>query len=65
MARDQNTFEKRRREMEKKRKAEDKRERRRKRKELADAPPETDAMDATDGETADAEESTADNAADH
>ena len=62
MARDQNTFEKRRREMEKKRKAEDKRERRRKRKELADAPPEADA---TDGETVDAEESTADNAADN
>ncbi|HJN66298.1 MAG TPA: hypothetical protein QF761_08855 [Pirellulales bacterium] len=40
MARDQNTFAKRQREMEKKRKAEEKRERRRKKKEQADAPPE-------------------------
>ena len=40
MARDQNTFAKRHREMEKKRKAEEKRERRRKKKEQADAPPE-------------------------
>jgi len=38
MARDQNTFAKRRREMEKKRKAEEKRERRRKRKEQVDEP---------------------------
>ncbi len=40
MARDQNTFAKWQREMEKKRKAEEKRERRRKKKEQADAPPE-------------------------
>ena len=40
MARDQNTFAKRQREMEKKRKAEEKRERRRKKKEQADEPAE-------------------------
>ena len=40
MARDQNTFAKRQREMEKKRKAEEKRERRRRKKEQADAPDE-------------------------
>ena len=38
MAKNQNTVEKRRREMEKKRKAEEKRERRRRKKEQADAP---------------------------
>jgi hypothetical protein len=40
MARDQNTFAKRQREMEKKRKAEEKRERRRKKKEQAGTPDE-------------------------
>jgi hypothetical protein len=41
MAKDQNTFAKRQREMEKKRKAEEKRERRRKKKEASDMPAES------------------------
>ncbi len=45
MAKDQNTFAKRQREMEKKRKAEEKRERRRLRKEQPDEPAETSADD--------------------
>ena len=45
MARDQNTFAKRQREMEKRRKAEEKRARRRKKKEQANEAPETDSVD--------------------
>ena len=45
MARDQNTYAKRRREMEKKRKAEEKRERRRQKKEQANEPAETDGVE--------------------
>lgn len=48
MARDQNTFAKRRREMEKKRKAEEKRERRKKRKEQANEPADTVPADAVE-----------------
>ena len=48
MAKNQNTFEKRRREMEKKRKAEEKRERRRKKKEQVDV---TDTPDTSAGGT--------------
>ena len=48
MARDQNTFAKRRREMEKKRKAEAKRERRRKKKEQIENPTETVGEDLAD-----------------
>ncbi len=52
MAKNQNTFEKRRREMEKKRKAEEKREQRRRRKEQANAPvtPETPEASTVDPE---------------
>ena len=46
MARDQNTYDKRRREMEKKRKAEEKRERRRRKKEQANQPAEPGRADA-------------------
>lgn len=45
MAKDQNTYAKRQREMKKKRKAEEKRERRRKKKEELDAPVEPDLDD--------------------
>ncbi len=45
MAKDQNSFAKRQREIAKKRKAEEKRERRRKKKEQADAPIEPDLAD--------------------
>jgi hypothetical protein len=45
MAKDQNTFAKRQREMKKKRKAEEKRERRRKKKELANSDVEQDAAE--------------------
>lgn len=53
MAKNQNTFAKRRREMEKKRKAEAKRERRRKRKEQVDQPIEAAVDDAPDEVTED------------
>ena len=48
MARDQNTYAKRKREMDKKRKAEEKRARRRKKKELANQPAETAEAAETD-----------------
>ncbi len=54
MAKDQNTFAKRQREMEKKRKAEEKRERRRKKKEQVDDPTEMAADAAIDGAVIDA-----------
>lgn len=49
MAKNQNTYEKLRREMDKKRKAEEKRERRRRRKEAADAPPDAEVRAEDDG----------------
>lgn len=52
MAKDQNTFAKRQREMQKKRKAEEKRERRRKKKEQANIDAEQDAADSPIGPTA-------------
>lgn len=55
MARDQNTYAKRWREMDKKRKAEEKRARRRKKKELANQPDEAAETDET-AETAEAEQ---------
>ena len=52
MAKDQNTFAKRRREMDKKRKAEAKRERRRRKKEQGDEPTEAATADAAEDATA-------------
>ena len=52
MAKGQNTFAKRRRELEKKRKAEAKRERRRRKKEQLDEPTEGEASDAAEDVTA-------------